>query len=202
MTQAATPITISLDDEDDTLALGRRLASGLADSCRLYLHGDLGAALSQVARVVRGDVGVEVITVDQGDWDMHTDVGNLEWGRMRTNAGRLAGSIAAFFDDLGDQASKVTLVALSEFGRRVQENANWGLDHGYGNVMLLAGAGVKGGRYYGTWPGLTNDLDSDLLVTTDYRSVLSEVVTTRFRASTATVFPGFAPEQVGVMTSL
>ncbi len=167
-----------------------------------YPDGDLGAALSQVARVVRGDVGVEVVTVDQGDWDMHTDVGNLEWGRMRTNAGRLAGSIAAFVDDLGDQAPKVTLVVLSEFGRRVQENASWGLDHGYGNVMLLAGAGVRGGRYYGTWPGLTNDLDSDLLVTTDYRSVLSEVVTTRFGASTATVFPGFAPEQVGVMTSL
>lgn len=177
-------------------------ASATTDNRGRYPAGDLGAALSQVARVVRGDVGVEVITVDQGDWDMHTDVGNLEWGRMRTNAGRLAGSIAAFFDDLGDQASKVTLVALSEFGRRVQENANWGLDHGYGNVMLLAGAGVKGGRYYGTWPGLTNDLDSDLLVTTDYRSVLSEVVTTRFRASTAAVFPSFAPEQVGVMTSL
>ena len=167
-----------------------------------YPQGDLGDALSQVARVVRGDAGVEVITVDHGDWDMHTDLGNLSWGRMRSNAAELAGAIAAFFDDLGDQAPKVTLVALSEFGRRVQENANWGLDHGYGNVMLLAGAGVKGGRYYGTWPGLTNTLDSDVLVTTDYRSVLSEIVATRTGASTATVFPGFSPESVGVMTSL
>ncbi len=176
--------------------------SRTGDNRARYPDGDLGAALSQVARVVRGDAGVEVVTVDQGDWDMHTDVGTLEWGRMRRNAGRLAGSVAAFFDDLGDQAPKVTLVVLSEFGRRVQENASWGLDHGYGNVMLLAGAGVRGGRYHGTWPGLTNHLDSDLLVTTDYRSVLSEVVTTRFGASTATVFPGFAPERVGAMTSL
>ena len=38
--------------------------------------------------------------------------------------------------------------------------------------MFLAGAGVRGGRYYGTWPGLTDD-DVDLPVTTDYRSVLS-----------------------------
>ncbi|MCW2842151.1 MAG: hypothetical protein JWN22_67, partial [Nocardioides sp.] len=88
---------------------------------------------------------------------------------------------------------------LSEFGRRVVENANYGLDHGYGNVMFLAGAGVKGGSYYGTWPGLGEDLDSDLLVTTDYRSVLSEVVASRFGASTATVFPGFQREHVGVM---
>ena len=89
-------------------------------------------------------------------------------------------------------------MALSEFGRRVQENINMGLDHGYGNVMMVAGAGVKGG-YYGKWPGLTNELDSDLLVTTDYRSVLSEVVAGRFGVSTASVFPGFVREPIGVM---
>ena len=113
------------------------------------------------------------------------------------------GSIgAARHGDLGDQASKVTVVTISEFGRRVAENASSGLDHGYGNVMLVAGAGVKGGTYYGTWPGLTADDDADLLVTTDYRSVLAEVVRTRFGASTAAVFPRFQPEAVGVMTSL
>jgi uncharacterized protein (DUF1501 family) len=80
----------------------------------------------------------------------------------------------------------------------VQENASGGTDHGYGNVMFLAGAGVKGG-YYGTWPGLDNSLDGDLLVTTDYRSVLSEVVLGRFGASPAAVFPGFVRSPVGVM---
>lgn len=167
-----------------------------------YPTNDLGRAMREVARIVKGDVGVEVITVDQGDWDHHTDIGTVEWGRMRRNAGDLAKSVAAFFQDLGDKGSNVTLVTISEFGRRVQENANYGTDHGYGNVMLLAGAGVVGGRYYATWPGLTDELDSDLLVTTDYRSVLSEVVSTRFGASTASVFPGFQPEPVGAMTSL
>ena len=90
------------------------------------------------------------------------------------------------------------MVTVSEFGRRVKENANQGLDHGYGNVMFLLGGGVKGG-YYGTWPGLANTTDADLLVTTDYRSVLSEVVTSGFGASAASVFPGFSPERVGVM---
>ena len=66
----------------------------------------------------------------------------------------------------------MTLVALSEFGRRVAQNANYGLDHGYGNVMLAGRGGVKGGRYYGTLPRLTGDIDSDVPVTTDYRSVL------------------------------
>ena len=65
--------------------------------------------------------------------------------------------------------------------------------------MFLAGAGVKGGTYYGSWPGLSNALDADLLVTTDYRSVLSEVVVSRFGASPAAVFPGFVRGTVGVM---
>ena len=164
-----------------------------------YPDSDLGRALAQVARIVRGDVGVEVVTVDQGDWDMHTGLGTLEWGRMKDNAGALAAAVAALFADLGPLAAKVTLVTLSEFGRRVKENDNYGLDHGYGNVMLLAGAGVAGGQYHGTWPGLTDADDADLLVTTDYRSVLAEVVSRRFGSSLSTVFPGFTPTPVGVM---
>ena len=64
--------------------------------------------------------------------------------------------------------------------------------------MFVLGAGVKGG-YYGSWPGLATTDDADLLVTTDYRSVLGEVVTKRFGASSAAVFPGFSPSPVGMM---
>ncbi len=164
-----------------------------------YPGGDLGDALSEAARIIRGGVGVEVVTVDHGDWDHHADLGTLEWGSMQRNAAELGKAVAAFFTDLGSLADNVTLVALSEFGRRVKQNANYGLDHGYGNVMLLAGAGVVGG-YHGTWPGLANTHDADLLVTTDYRSVLSEVVAARFGASPAAVFPHFPDrETVGVM---
>jgi uncharacterized protein (DUF1501 family) len=163
-----------------------------------YPKGDLGKAFANAARVIRGDVGVEVITIDHGKWDMHSGLGDLGWGQMLENATEMSGSVAAFFEDLGPLAGNVTLVALSEFGRRVQENVNVGLDHGHGTVMMVAGAGVKGG-YYAKWPGLTNELDSDLLVTTDYRSVLAEVVSGRFGVSSASVFPGFVREQVGVM---
>lgn len=164
-----------------------------------YPDGDLGDALASAARTIKGDIGADVIAVDHGGWDMHSNVGDLSWGAMRKNAGELASGLAAFFTDLGTMAGRVTVVTLSEFGRRVRENASWGLDHGHGNVMLVLGAGVKGG-YHGTWPGLENTADADLGVTTDYRSVLAEVVTKRFDVSSATVFPGFAPESVGCMT--
>lgn len=164
-----------------------------------FPRSELGRAMADVSRIIRAGVGAQVFTVDQGDWDLHTDHGNLEWGGFRNNADDLARSVAAFFADLGPAADRVTLVTLSEFGRRVVENDDYGTDHGHGNVMLVAGAGVRGGRYLGSWPGLHQGQDADLAVTTDYRSVLSELVTRRFGVSTAQVFPGFSPSRVGVM---
>lgn len=125
--------------------------------------------------------------------------GHCSGPRMDRLTSELGQALAGFFTDLGPTGDRVTVVVLSEFGRRVQETANHGLDHGCGNVMFLLGAGVKGGQYYRRWPGLSNDLDSDLLVTTDYRSVLAEVVSTRFGVSTAVVFPQFQPDVPGLM---
>jgi uncharacterized protein (DUF1501 family) len=82
----------------------------------------------------------------------------------------------------------------------VRENGNRGLDHGWGNMMLVAGGGVRGGRYYGTWPGLGSGADDDLAVTTDYRNVLGEVIAHRFPdRSLAAVFPGLSYAPLNVM---
>lgn len=167
----------------------------------VYPTGGFGDALAAAARTIRGDVGAEVITIDQGNWDHHVNLGTLEWGSMQQMTTQFAAGLAAFFTDLGPLAAKVTVVTLSEFGRRTRENANYGLDHGYGTVMMLMGAGVRGG-YYGRWPGLVNNDNNDLQVTTDYRSVLAEVVTARLGASSAQVFPGFTPTAVGAVSGL
>jgi uncharacterized protein (DUF1501 family) len=173
----------------------RRIAANAA----AYPDDDLGQALADSARTIKADIGAQVISVDHdGGWDMHANLGTLEWGTMLRAADALAKSLAAFFTDLGPWADKVTVVTISEFGRRVKENANYGVDHGHGNVMFLLGAGVKGG-YHGTWPGLIDSLDADLAVTTDYRSVLAEVVDKRLGRSAAAVFPGFSPEAVGAV---
>ncbi|TNM48140.1 DUF1501 domain-containing protein [Nocardioides albidus] len=165
-----------------------------------YPDTDLGQALAATARVIRADVGVEVVTVDHGSWDHHVRIGTPDSGSLRSMAQDLAGSVAGFFADLGALADRVTLVTISEFGRRVKENANQGLDHGHGNVMFVIGAGVRGGRYVGQWPGLLNTVDADLPVTTDYRHVLSEVVQSVFGVSPATAFPGLVAQRLDVMT--
>jgi uncharacterized protein (DUF1501 family) len=168
----------------------------------VYPNNDLAAALKSSARTIRADVGAEIITVDHGSWDHHTNIGTTAGGNIKSRTDEFAGAVSAFFADLGPLADKVTLVTISEFGRRVKENANQGLDHGHGNVMFVMGAGVNGGRYYGSWPGLSNTTDADLLVTTDYRDVLSEIITSRFDASPSEVFPGLTPRTVGVMSGV
>jgi uncharacterized protein (DUF1501 family) len=163
----------------------------------------LGETLAETARLLRFG-GVDTVAIDYGNWDLHVTFGGWDAGPMADQVAELAGAISAFFTDLGPLGDKVTLVTVSEFGRRVQENGARGLDHGYGNAMLMFGAGIAGGQVHGNWPGLThgNLINGDLAVTRDYRSVLAEIVARQFPSrSTAEVFPGFLPEQVGVTLS-
>lgn len=209
-------LTEAWAEDSTSLGRGARAALDMSDvfadvagqpseplNAAVYPDGDLGKSLGDAARLVRADIGAEVITVDAGAWDMHVGVGGVDAGLLTTAVEELALALNAFFTDLGSLGSRVTVVTISEFGRRVAENANNGLDHGWGNVMLLLGAGVRGGRYHGTWPGLGNGklVDGDLAVTNDYRSVLAEVVSTRFGADVSKVFPGFRPTPIGVMAA-
>jgi len=61
--------------------------------------------------------------------------------------------------------------------------------------MFVMGGPVKGGKVYGKWPGLApGQLNEgrDLALTTDFRSVLGEVLSTHLGSKNLhTVFPGF-----------
>ena len=163
---------------------------------------DLSDALKDTAQLIKSDIGTEVVSIDYGSWDMHDGYGNLEWGDMQNMTRAFAQSVSAFMNDLGLLRSRVTLVTISEFGRRVAENGNQGLDHGWGNMMLLMGGGVRGGRYYGRWPGLGSGtlVEGDLRVTTDYRQVLGEIVHRRFPdRDVSKVFPGLPYDPLGLI---
>ncbi|MCO8272248.1 DUF1501 domain-containing protein [Actinoplanes sp. TRM 88003] len=163
-----------------------------------YPDTELGRALRDVARLIKSDVGLTTATVDVGDWDMHENLNR----RMPEQLADFAAALAAFATDLGpDGLARTTLVTISEFGRRVAENGSAGLDHGYGNAMFLLGGHVKGGRVHGRWPGLAPAklVGGDLAVTTDYRSVIGEVLRTRCGVGdTAAVFPGVRPSSLGL----
>ena len=148
-----------------------------------------------MAQLVKADVGLEVAFTELGQWDHHANEGSAV-GQLANRLDDFARGLAAFSLDLGDRMADVVVVTMSEFGRTVRENGNRGTDHGHGNAMLIFGGGVKGGKVYGRWPGLEREQlwqGRDLAITTDFRDVFAEIVTTHLGATDVSrVFPGYA----------
>ena len=157
-----------------------------------YPETEFGMAMKQVAQIAKAEIGLEVACVDIGGWDTHNQQGQLE-GELPTLLNEFSSGLASLYHDLGDRAKNVTIVTMSEFGRRVKENASDGTDHGHGNCMFVLGGGVNGGKVYGQWPGLAPENlyeGIDLNITTDYRDVLGEVVEKRLKnPALVDVFP-------------
>jgi uncharacterized protein (DUF1501 family) len=164
-----------------------------------YPNGSFGDALKTVAQTAKMDIGLSIATVDFGGWDTHENQArNDGQGYLPERLGTLSQGLSAFFEDMHRFHDRLTVVVMSEFGRRLGRNASEGTDHGHGNVMMvLGGRHVRGGKMYGTWPGL-EDLDKgqDLRITTDYRLVLSELLTRRLgNGNLGTIFPGLTPAE-------
>jgi uncharacterized protein (DUF1501 family) len=162
-----------------------------------YPDGKLGQELMQIARLIKADVGLEVAFTDLRGWDHHVnEVGaKPSVGQLANLLSQFGQALAAFYADLGDRMGEVSVVTMSEFGRTAKENGARGTDHGHANVMFALGAGVKGGKIYGSWPGLEREQlyeERDLDVTTDFREVLGELVTRHMgNPRLGEVFPGY-----------
>ncbi|MEO8106066.1 MAG: DUF1501 domain-containing protein, partial [Actinomycetes bacterium] len=169
-----------------------------------YPHTELGSAMEDVAHLVKAKVGLQVACVDFGEWDMHSGMGSVGSGWLRSHLSQLAKTLDAFATDLGSTMNRVTVITLSEFGRRLKENGSGGTDHGHGQAVMMLGGGVRGGQVHGQWPGLADEqlVDGDLAGTTDYRNVLAELLEKRCGAGAlGTVFPGLTSERVGAFRS-
>jgi len=159
-----------------------------------YPRSRFGQSLQEIAELFKADIGLEVAFLDSGGWDHHVNEGGVQ-GQLSNLLRDLGQGIAAFHQDMGDRMGDVVFVSMSEFGRTARENGNRGTDHGHANCMFLMGGDVKGGKVYTRWPGMSEGQlyqGRDLAVTTDYRSVLSEIMTKHLGGrDLSAVFPGF-----------
>jgi len=164
----------------------------------VYPTSSFGTALRSTAALIRADVGVEAVQIDVGGWDTHSAQGPLT-GSMSTTMRTLADAIAPFHADMpaASRLGRLTVVVMSEFGRKAAENASQGTDHGHGNVMFVLGGSAIGGRVLTQWPGMSAAQlyqGQDLQVTIDYRDILSEIVSRRLgNTRLDLVFPDFTP---------
>ncbi len=167
-----------------------------------YPESEFGRGLQQIAMLIKAEVGLETAAIDLGGWDTHFAQG-VQDGQMARLLDDLSTGLAAFHSDLEKQISGITLVVMTEFGRRAYENASLGTDHGHGGLMFVMGGSVNGGQVISRWPGLKKENlvgPGDLAVTIDYRDVLSEILTKRLNNSSQTqIFPGYEPKPVGTI---
>jgi uncharacterized protein (DUF1501 family) len=171
------------------------LGQGLPNTRPSYnAGGQLGRNLQELARLMKSGAGVEAAFAEVDGWDHHQNENN----QLPNLLNQFSNAIAAFYQDLGDRMEDVVIVTMSEFGRTVEENGTGGTDHGHGSLMMVVGGPVAGGKIYGTWPGLEKEHlfeTRDLAVTTDFRTVLSELVRGHLgRTELSSVFPGFNPD--------
>ena len=159
-----------------------------------YPRSRFGQSLQEIAQLIKADIGVEVAFVDSGGWDHHVNEGGVQ-GQLANLLRDLGQGLAALYKDLGSRMDNIVFVSMSEFGRTAHENGNRGTDHGHANYMFVMGGPVKGGKVYTRWPGLNPGQlyeGRDLAVTTDYRSVLAEVLSRHLGTKDlAAIFPAF-----------
>ena len=138
-----------------------------------YPGSPLGGQLKHAAQILAGDLGVRVMYASQDGYDTHSGQAEAHAGLL----GDLSASLAAFDKDLRGLglADRVAVIVFSEFGRRVDENASAGTDHGAASCLLGTGAKIKGGLY-GEYPRLDKLGEGDLIFNTDFRSVYASLL--------------------------
>lgn len=166
-----------------------------------YPASPLGAALRQIAMLIKADVGLEVAFAESGGWDTHVQQGAAQ-GNFARRAADLAGAMAAFWTDLGGASDQVVLMTMTEFGRTVRENGSGGTDHGHGSCLFLLGNRVAGGKVHGKLESLAPEAlfeGRDLPVSTDFRAVFTEVAGRHLGATDgAALFPEWSGGKISL----
>jgi uncharacterized protein (DUF1501 family) len=139
-------------------------------------YGLVRFGLERVAALIAGGFGTRIFYVSypRNAFDTHVYQADTH-ARLLTY---VSDHISAFMTDMKrvGRADDVTMMVFSEFGRRVQENANMGTDHGTAGPVFVIGSQVRGGLY-GEMPSLTNLDDGNLRYTTDFRRVYATLIT-------------------------
>ena len=134
-----------------------------------YGYGDIGRDMRKVSALIQAGSSTRVYYVSMGSFDTHVTQGAQHTSLFN----QLGDALQGFLLDLKrmGRADDVAVMSFTEFGRRVNENASGGTDHGVASPMFIAGSRAKGG-FYSKFPSLTDlDPNGDLKMTTDFRQV-------------------------------
>jgi uncharacterized protein (DUF1501 family) len=171
----------------------------------VYPNSSYGRRLKETAQLIKSNIGLELVTIDIGGWDTHSNQGGGESdGRQARRFQEFSGGIAALYKDLGAMMDNVIILTMTEFGRTAKENGSNGTDHGNASSWFAIGPNIKGG-IYGEWPGLS---DSNLArgrylqYTVDYRNIMGDILLNHFqhsKADLAALLPQHNYSEIGLI---
>jgi uncharacterized protein (DUF1501 family) len=178
------------------LEVSRRIEASAKDykTPVTYPGTDLAQKLKRIAQLIDAGLATRVYYVALDGFDTHSNQSDAHSGLMQ----QLGGALAAFAEDLQAhmQLDRVLTLVFSEFGRRVEENASRGTDHGAAAPLFLVGSRVKAGLI-GQHPRLDDLGDGDLKFHTDFRSVYAAILEKWLGWPAAPILgEGFTPAQV------
>ncbi len=166
------------------------VTSSSAKETTRYPRTQLADRLKSIAQLIKSDFATPVYYAIQPGYDTHA-AQLVSHSRLLRD---LAGATQAFLDDL--QAAglddRVVVLGFSEFGRRVNENASLGTDHGTAGPVLIAGSPVQSGLV-GETPSMTDLEDGDLKMGIDFRQVYATLLEAWLGLDPRTLGESFAP---------
>ena len=135
--------------------------------------GRLGQTLGLVAKLIAADMPTKVYYISLGGFDTHTG----QIGRHQRLMEEFGDAMAGFVDKLKEHKllDRVLVMSFSEFGRRVQENASGGTDHGEAAPMFLFGSKLRAGVHE-KHPDIDKLHRGDLKFGCDFRRVYASVL--------------------------
>ncbi len=140
-----------------------------------YQNNPFANQMALVARLIKGNLGTQLYMVTLDGFDTHANQANDHAVLMNY----LSNGINTFYNDLadGDWDKQVLSMTFSEFGRRIEQNASEGTDHGAAAPVMMFGGDLEGGGFVGTGPQLSDpDENGNLQFHTDFRQIYSTVL--------------------------
>lgn len=139
-----------------------------------YPKTDLGNSLKTIASLIYSEINTKVYYVSLGSFDTHINQ-DAQQQRLFTE---MNDAVKAFVKDLKQQNrfEDVMLFTFSEFGRRVEQNASAGTDHGTANNMFLVSGGLKQKGILNPLPDLSDLNEGDLKYKVDFKNVYATVL--------------------------
>ncbi|HEX5654372.1 MAG TPA: DUF1501 domain-containing protein, partial [Chitinophagaceae bacterium] len=139
-----------------------------------YPKSELGTSLKTIASLIFSEINTKVYYVSLGSFDTHINQ-DMQQQRLFTE---MNDAVKVFVKDLKDQNrfGDVMLFTFSEFGRRVEQNASSGTDHGTANNMFLVSGALKQKGILNPMPDLSDLNEGDLKYNVDFKNVYATVL--------------------------